>query len=367
MWTATRILERLGKQRRIGPHQSMVTRCAALLHDIGHGPLSHVFESFLGIHHEEWTLRIIRDPSSGVNRVLRRVSPGFAAQVAGVIGGRSNPPFLSHIIASQFDADRLDYLLRDSLMTGVKHGVYDLERILHILRIDAAGRRILIAPNGVQPVEKYLHSRYNMYLQVYLHKTVRAAEMMLGKLLIRARDLAAGGGLPRVDPDEPFARLLRDGAAVSMKDYLLTDDDSVHSCMKRWRECDDPVLADLSSRIAERRLFKTLDVSHTPKLASRMREARKTVAAAGLDPRYYIGLDESSNTPYRPYNPREGDSATHIMVEMPGKDAEPRDIHELSEVVRGLARAAFTIRRVVFLDRAGGADLRAEMERIFGL
>ncbi len=367
MWIATRILDRLGRERRLSTRQRLVTRCAAMLHDTGHGPLSHVFELFLGTHHEDWTHRIIRDPGSGVNRILREAGDRrLPREVSDTIAGRSRPAFLSQIISSQLDADRFDYLLRDSLMTGVKYGVFDLERILHILRIDATGQRIVIAGNGVMPVEKYLQARYGMYLQVYLHKTVRAAEALLGKTLLRAADLARKGTLPGIAPDEPIARLLRDGERVSMEDYLLCDDDSVYSCLKRWRGGADPVLADLSGRILDRRLFKTLDVSRVTGLARRMREAGRLLRDAGLDPRYYLILDESGNAPYKPYDPTRPGSAAHILVEEPGRPGKFVDIHDLSEVVRGLTRAAFKIRRAVFPAEDGhGRPLRAKIEAIF--
>ena len=365
MWIATRILDRLTRIRKVPATLHLATRCAALLHDTGHGPLSHVFEAFMGIHHEEWTRRIILDRASGVNRVLRAASPALPRKVVDVMEGRSDPPFLSQIISSQLDADRFDYLLRDSLMTGVKYGVYDLERILHMLRLDPHGRRIVVAGNGIMPVEKYLQSRYSMYLQVYLHKTVRAAETMLGKLLLRASDLARRDTLPALDETEPVARLLRAGAATGMTDYLLCDDDSVFSCMKRWRDCGDATLADLSRRILERSLFKTLDISRTRNLARRLREARAAVRGAGLDPRYYFAVDESGNVPYLPYDPRTPEVSKHIQVEDVDRPGRYRDLHEVSEVVRGLTRAAFTIRRAVFPEHANGVDLRAEMERIF--
>lgn len=368
MWIATRILSMLSRQREIPPRQAFATRCAALLHDVGHGPLSHVFERFMGMHHEEWTRRIILDPQSSVHRILRKHHASLPEEVVAVIDGHSHPPFLSQIISSQLDADRFDYLLRDSAMTGVKYGVYDFERLLHILRLDARGQNIVIASNGLHPVEKYLHSRYHMYAQVYLHKTVRAGEGVLGRMLVRAADLASRGHVPCLYPEEPITRLLEQRDRVSMEDYLAVDDSTVYAAMARWKKCDDPILADLVSRILERRLFKTLDVSRVRGLRSKVKAAREAVRRAGLDPRYYFVLDESGDIPYRPYDPRSPGGKNHILIETPGAadGSRYRDISEVSQVVAGLARAGFTTRRAMFPEAgAHGEDLRGEMSRIF--
>ncbi|MBX7247247.1 MAG: HD domain-containing protein [Candidatus Sumerlaeaceae bacterium] len=364
MWLATRILGQLSKQRKLNTRQIFLTRCAALLHDVGHGPLSHVVEKFLGVHHETWTARILLSPHSEVNRILRQYHPSSPRDIVNIIEGRATPPFLSQIITSQFDADRFDYLLRDSAMTGVKYGIYDLERILHILRLDARGQNIVVARNGIQPVEKYLQSRYHMYSQVYLHKTVRAAEMMFRLLLKRGRDLAVKGQLPVLDSTEPMARLLLNGSAVEMGDYLDVDDDIVFSSLKRWRKCKDPILADLSRRILERRVLKTLDVSKVRNLPHRIRRAKEYLRSNGMDPDYYFAVDTSGDTPYRPYDPRNPKGSEHILVETLDRKRPYRDIHEMSEVVVGLTRAAFTIRRAMFPEFAGKRNLRLEMENI---
>ena len=365
MWIATRILARLMQERSVSPRLALATRCAALLHDVGHGPLSHIFESVLGVHHEEWTQRILLNRSSPINAILREASPSLPRMVVDVIEGRGNPPFLSQIISSQLDADRFDYLLRDGLMTGVKYGIYDLERILHILRLDKAGRHIVIAANGVMPVEKYLQSRYSMYLQVYLHKTVRASETMLSRLLLRAGDLARQNKLPLPTDSEPLTRMLRDGTQASLADFLIVDDDSVYSHMKHWSNSPDPILQDFSRRLLERRLFKTIDITQIRGLRRKLQLARSTLRDAGLDPRYYFIVDESTNVPYRPYDAQSPESTRHILVEDNKHPKGTRDLHEVSEVVRGLTRAAFTIRRAIFPSDVAGFNLREKMDEIF--
>lgn len=365
MWIATRILERLQLEARIAPLQVVATRCAALLHDIGHGPMSHLFENFLGLNHEHWTARIIMSPESETNRILRGYDSRLPGLIVEIIDGKSQPRFLSQIISSQLDADRFDYLLRDSIMTGVKYGIYDFERVLHILRLDHNKENIVIAANGVHPVEKYLQSRYHMYSQVYLHKTVRAAEVMLVHLLRRAKDLLREDKLPTTSVDPSIISLLRLGAKVPMQDFLDVDDHEVLSCIKRWSMCGDSILCDLSRRLLERRIFKALDISKITNSATRIRTAEAVMLEAGLDPKYYLAIDAHGNVPYSPYNPRRPGEENHIRVKIREDAHEYRDIHEVSDVVRGLTRAAFTRKQAIFPEKAGRVNLRARLNEVF--
>lgn len=381
---ATRILDQLAREHPIPPNMRFATRCAALLHDVGHGPLSHLFESFMGIDHETWTQRIILEPSSRINIILRQHHASLPDEVVNIIQEKARPRFLSQIISSQLDADRFDYLLRDSIMTGVKYGIYDFERLLHVLRLDQHHENIVVANNGVQAVEKYLQARYHMYAQVYLHKTVRAGERTFGALLTRAADIAQGRftnpttadspatspedsalHLLRLSPDNPLLHLLKNPASVDLATYCELDDHLVFSALNRWEKSPDPVLSDLARRITERRLFKTLDISKVGNAADLESAARKAVCAAGLDPRYYCIMDSSGDVPYTPYNPLQP-SSSHILVEHgPPGQTRTRDIHEVSEVISGLARAAFTIRRVVFPGEGQYRELRNQMMQIY--
>lgn len=382
MYVATRILDQLAREIPIHPRMRFATRCAALLHDVGHGPLSHVFESFMGVSHESWTRRIILDSHSRINKLLRNHHASLPTEVVNIISENARPRFLSQIISSQLDADRFDYLLRDSIMTGVKYGIYDFERLLHVLRLDARRENIVVAPNGIQAVEKYLQARYHMYSQVYLHKTVRAGERTFGALLSRAADLAQrtqssrhpsapAEGQVYTDPvlrlssDNPFLRLLQEPSTVDLATYCELDDHMIFAALHRWMRSSDAILADLASRITERRLFKTLDISHVKNLKWKEKAAREAVKAAGLDPRYYLIFDSSGDVPYKPYNSLRP-AAGHILVEhgTPG-ESRTRDIHEVSQVIAGLARAAFNIKRVIFPGDGAYTGLRKQMMDIF--
>ncbi|MDQ3584463.1 MAG: HD domain-containing protein, partial [Acidobacteriota bacterium] len=168
----TRVLDRLSECYEIAEADRAAARAAALLHDVGHGSFSHVMEKALGFHHEAWTVRAVLSEETEINSVLRAYSPGLPRRVADIIEGKSQPAFLSHLVSSQLDVDRMDYLLRDSLMTGAKYGIYDLEWIINALAIDEEHDRIYVTARGLYAVEEYLQARYYMFRQVYFHRTL---------------------------------------------------------------------------------------------------------------------------------------------------------------------------------------------------
>ena len=179
MHVMTRALNLLGSHYKISAEARVVGRAGALLHDLGHGPLSHVVEKVFRFHHEDWTRRIILDDATEVNRVLRSFDAQLPEKLASLCQHNYSPEFVSQLVSSQLDCDRMDYLLRDSLMTGAKYGMYDLEWVLHALRIDEPGDRIYVDSKGLYAVEEYLQARYYMFRQVYFHRTLRSAEAVL--------------------------------------------------------------------------------------------------------------------------------------------------------------------------------------------
>src|SRR5439155_10505090 len=179
METARKILDQLGQSHYIAPEPRTVCLAAALLHDLGHGPFSHVFERVSGIEHEQLTTRVIMDPASQVHQILATHDPKLPEKMGDFLGCKPRRTFLCDVISSQLDADRLDYLLRDNLMTGSRYGGYDLRWLLHSMTIDEKSDRLAVSWKGVSAVEAYLQARYHMYRNVYFHKVVRAAEGML--------------------------------------------------------------------------------------------------------------------------------------------------------------------------------------------
>src|SRR3982750_2424445 len=185
----TRVLDRFSERYSIAPADRTAARAAALLHDVGHGSFSHVMEKLLGFHHEAWTVSAVLSEETEIGRVLRSYSAALPHRVASIIEGKFQPAALAQLVSSQLDVDRMDYLLRDSLMTGAKYGIYDLEWIINALQIDEENDRIYVAARGLYAVEEYLQARYYMFRQVYFHRTLRSAEAVLRSIIRRALHL----------------------------------------------------------------------------------------------------------------------------------------------------------------------------------
>lgn len=177
--------------------ERLVTLCAALLHDLGHGPFSHAFENVFELDHEQYTQAILLG-NTEVNEVLSRVAPDFPERVANVIEKTYHDKLVVSLISSQIDADRMDYLQRDSYYTGVSYGHFDMERILRVMR--PTEEQAVIKYSGMHAVEDYIMSRYQMYWQVYFHPVSRSAEVILIKILHRARQLYQEGYIFETNP-----------------------------------------------------------------------------------------------------------------------------------------------------------------------
>src|SRR4029079_3201754 len=182
----SRVLDRLSEKYSINEDDRTAARAAALLHDVGHGSFSHVMEKVLGLHHERWTVEAVLSEATEIGQLLRSHSPELPGKVAAIIEGKFQPAALAQLVSSQLDVDRMDYLLRDSLMTGAKYGIYDLEWIINALAIDEAADRIYVEARGLYAVEEYLQARYYMFRQVYFHRTLRSAEAALRSIIRRA-------------------------------------------------------------------------------------------------------------------------------------------------------------------------------------
>src|SRR5918992_5792089 len=255
----TRVLDRFKEQYRIDSNDLAAARAAALLHDVGHGSFSHVMEKVLGFHHEAWTVQAVLSEETGIGQVLRSYSEELPERVASIIEGRFQPAALSQLVSSQLDVDRMDYLLRDSLMTGAKYGIYDLEWIINALQIDEENDRIYVSARGLYAVEEYLQARYYMFRQVYFHRTLRSAEAVLRSILRRALTLLEAGKPLWYGPDTAFEKGLR-REQLTIHEHLEVDDSDVLFHVKQWQRSDDQILADLSRRFTHRRLFKAIDL-----------------------------------------------------------------------------------------------------------
>jgi HD superfamily phosphohydrolase len=343
----TRVLDRLGENYVIAEEDRAAARAAALLHDIGHGSFSHVMEKVLGFHHEAWTVRAVLSEETEINAVLREYSPELPRRVADIIEGKFQPAFLGQLVSSQLDVDRMDYLLRDSLMTGAKYGIYDLEWIMGALAVDEENDRIYVAARGLYAVEEYLQARYYMFRQVYFHRTLRSAEAVLRSVLRRALELVAAGEEVWCAPGTAFEKVLH-RQTLTLEDHLEMDDSDVLFHLKQWRHAKDSVLNDLSNRFIGRRLFKAIDLDMpTGERQQFLAEARAAVARAGFEPRFYFIEDHAGDVPYYNYYTAEGaEPKARIYVEDGYSRPQIREISEVSGAVRGLQR--YQLDRVCF-------------------
>ena len=354
---ATRTLDNLGAKYKISAEARVAVRAAALLHDIGHGAFSHVIETILDFHHEDFTIQAVLSDETEVGNILRSFSAELPQNVAGIIAGTFRPAALAQLVSSQLDVDRMDYLLRDSLMTGAKYGVYDLEWIIKSLEIDEENDRLYVSARGIYAVEDYLQARYYMFRQVYFHRTLRAAETILRSVLRRALQLFAEGKTIWYAAGTVFESVLA-GKKLTLKEHLEMDDSDVMFHIKQWQNSDDRILADLSKRFLHRRLFKVFDVDMPDdERQSFLDRARKAVENAGFNTDYYFIEDKIGDFPYYFYTKDESQPKNQIYVEEGFSRPAIREISEVSAAVRGLQKG-YQIHRVCFPPEAKPAIAR---------
>ncbi len=361
----TRFLDRVGPlAAALGPAHALTGQdaedalAAALLHDLGHGPLSHLFEEvFPSMRaHEDWTSAIVLDPGTGVHRELSARDPAMPGRVERLVHGDHPVRYLARAVSGTFDVDRCDYLLRDSYMTGTRYGLYDLDWLLRSLLLDPdpAGPRLAVdGSKGLPAVEGYFLARLFMYQQVYLHKATRAAECVVRSLFRRFSDLVADGRTPAGTPDalRAFAR----AEPVSVGAYLSLDDHTLWATIGAWAGDRDETLSAFARAIASRALFKSasLDELDPAQDAALLAGLEDIVRAKGLDPRYYAAYDVAEVLPYEA--PASPDAALRVVYQR----RPPRPLESASFVINRLLSAPFVRRRLIF-----PGSVRDEVERL---
>ncbi|MDX8045046.1 HD domain-containing protein [Gracilibacillus sp. S3-1-1] len=308
--------------------ERLLCLCAALLHDLGHGPFSHSFEKVFKLDHEEYTRAIILG-NTEVNQVLTWVDEDFPQKVADVINKTYHDKLVVSLISSQIDADRMDYLQRDAYFTGVSYGHFDMERILRVMR--PVEDQVVIKQSGMHAVEDYIMSRYQMYWQVYFHPVTRSAEVILTKILHRVKELYDENYAFKVEPT-PFVSFFEEN--VSLEDYINLDEAVVIYYFQMWANEDDTILSDLAYRFINRRLFKYVEFTPNVQM-NEWRQLYQLFEDIGLDPNYYLVLDSSSDLPYDFYRPGEEEERLPIHLLMPNK--ELRELSRQSDIVEAIS------------------------------
>jgi HD superfamily phosphohydrolase len=376
MSVASRLVDMVSDKTDVITEQRALILASALLHDIGHGPFSHCTEKILNYDHEDWSCRIISGETE-VHAVLDKYDPSLAGKIVSVLKKKYSPKFVSHLVSSQLDCDRFDYLLRDSYMTGTAYGLFALHRILRSMEIDEEQDRIIVVgEKGQTAVEDYLFARYSMYAQVYYHKKNLAARALLAKLINRARELMRNGQAISFI-DAPTRRWLM-GEQLSVDEYLSVDDVQLNYHIKRWQDDPDKILCDLASRFLNRRLFKAVKISlaaasrpvknavehggqneaaadgngrNAPYLVLEQYkeiedQARKAVREAGYDPDYYVALESTGFRPYDYYRPDAEIPQTNIVVRT--DNGEVKELSQLSLTVEALVKGNYESHWLVY-------------------
>jgi HD superfamily phosphohydrolase len=371
---AERLDHRNGKRAR-------VALCAALLHDLGHGPFSHAFENVLKSlrrrkKHENWTAEIVTGDTQ-IARVLASADQDLPQDVAKLIAAKEPVDLYASVVSSQFDADRLDYLRRDRYMTGVKIGDFDIDWILDCIEVgeaiidEVAEKDISPAALGIdqnsiglppaggpttvqtfvlnrkarEAAEGYLEARYQMYRTVYYHKTTRSAEVVLQVFLGRLAHLIQTSGpgslgLPENDPVVRFFSVEK----PTLAQYLALDDMVIWSLLSRATDlATDPLMKDLANRLMTRRLYKALVYDNrnpgsdwTWKFEARLKEK---AAEFGLEFGVSIVTDRPRLTGYDWVD--FGDSGSLKKVLIRGEQNENIDLGQDSEIVQALKKKDF--------------------------
>jgi HD superfamily phosphohydrolase len=314
------------------------TLMAILLHDVGHGPLSHTLEHSLikDFNHEMMSLAIMKE--------LNKEFDGALDTAIAIFTNQYKKKFLHQLISSQLDLDRLDYLRRDSFFTGVSEGTVGINRILKTMRVFKGN--IVIEKKGIYAVENYIIARRLMYMQVYQHKTVLSADFLLRGIFKRVRALLDDGkeiefaspALKYFLVDQPSAK--KQVSKEMIVKYTEMDDHDVYLSIKLWAKCEDKVLADLSRRFLSRDLFRTTFVDKkltkvqkaeiNANTQKSLKKLRLPDDESILD--YYLGFEQSYSEAYKYKNESIWILEDEKAIEF-SKAAETKNIIALTEPV----------------------------------
>ena len=336
---------------QFSPERADASICAALLHDVGHGPFSHAFEGVekargAAKKHERWTTEIIRE-DTGVGTLLSEYDKGLRENVAVLLEEEYPSDIYSSIVSSQFDADRLDYLRRDKLMTGTEYGGFDWAWLLDNLEVEKLtiggdGENVpveveglILGSKGLRAAEGYLLGRYHLYTQVYMHKTTRAAEKMLETLLrLITRVISDGDGEKTGLPEfHPLRRYLTEGGNI-LENYLALDDSTVWGTLPLLIKSENDSIIELARRLRDRDLYKCLDVGARAEMigsdvTGRFRKRLSDAAFDGID----VLEDRATVSPYKFREYESPDALSKIMIRLANGSSQHEDVAKISPII----------------------------------
>ncbi len=311
------------KSIEISAEEELAAKVAILLHDIGHGPFSHALENELikNVHHETISLLLMQKLNSELN--------GQLAIAIEIFTNKHSKKFLHQLVSGQLDVDRMDYLNRDSFFTGVAEGVIGYDRIIKMLTVKDGN--LVVEEKAIYSIEKFLVSRRLMYWQVYLHKTVVSAEMMLVKIIRRANELIAKGEKVAAASNELDFYLQNSEPDSSIEQHLDTfcrlDDHDVMATIKNWCHHQDKILATLCRYLVERKLLKVklqAEPFDEQFVNQKKKEACIKLEISEKEVDYFVFTGEASNTTYNP-----GDERINILF----KDGSIKDISKVDNAL----------------------------------
>lgn len=302
----------------ISKEEEQAAKIAILLHDIGHGPYSHALEHTLikGVSHEQISLLIMQKMNEELG--------GKLTLAIDIFNNHYHKKFLHQLMSGQLDADRMDYLIRDSFFTGVSEGVIGYDRIIKMLTVHDG--ELMVEEKGVHSIEKFLVSRRFMYWQVYLHKTVLCAEKMLVNIINRAKEINAKSPSSELNIflSEKY---VEDGIENHLEQFCLLDDYDVLFSIKCWATHADKVLSALCKNLINRNLLK---VNYSAKeIPAALINEKKQVAMRYLqineeEAGYLVFSGETQNSTYN-----KEQEHIHILF----KDGTVKDISEVDNAL----------------------------------
>ena len=326
---ARRAFDRLASiHKALSEHRATVL-CAALLHDIGHGPFSHTAEEVFGLQHEDWTMAIV-EKSPDVRDLLDSYDTGLWRNVVQAFRHTHPVPCVWQLVSSQLDCDRIDYLMRDSYFTGASYGRLDLDRILLALNYDSQSQQLVVERKGLAAIEHYLVVRSFMYGQIYNHPKNLTATWVLEQAFNRARELLKRDELEADSTVTDW--LLKPMNEISLERYLEGDDIVFTYHVQRWQHHLDPILSDFCRRYIDRRLLKALEVTYATREEQEnlLTNVQQQLAAEGVEAHRYSGLRDTWSKGYKTY--QEG-----IKIKT---QRGLQEINQLSPLVQTLAKPA---------------------------